>query len=87
MSNNGTNGAKLAEYLCHKKVRAGRIIKIDTSRPVPRIYFENAQCVDVADTWVKEKRAEVGGYYVVYDDGYASFSPAAAFEDGYTLIA
>jgi hypothetical protein len=28
----------------------------------------------------------VGGYYVVYRDGYASFSPATEFEDGYTLI-
>ena len=27
----------------------------------------------------------LGGYYVVYDDGYKSFSPAKAFEDGYTL--
>ena len=28
----------------------------------------------------------VGGYYVVYADGYASFSPSKAFEDGYTRI-
>lgn len=26
----------------------------------------------------------VGGYFVVYDDGYTSWSPAKAFEDGYT---
>jgi hypothetical protein len=25
-----------------------------------------------------------GGYYVVYEDGYKSFSPADAFEKGYT---
>lgn len=29
---------------------------------------------------------QVGGYYVVYADGYISYSPAAAFEDGYRLI-
>jgi hypothetical protein len=29
---------------------------------------------------------EVGWYYVQYPDGYESFSPAAAFEEGYTLI-
>ncbi|MCK9988658.1 MAG: hypothetical protein AzoDbin1_05130 [Azoarcus sp.] len=28
----------------------------------------------------------VGGYYVVYEDGYKSFSPAIAFESGYTRI-
>lgn len=26
----------------------------------------------------------VGGYYVLYSDGYQSFSPARAFEEGYT---
>ena len=28
----------------------------------------------------------VGGYYVVYEDGYESWSPAKAFEDGYTKL-
>lgn len=37
--------------------------------------------------YVNKHRPEAGGYYVVYDDGYKSFSPAKAFEDGYTLIA
>jgi hypothetical protein len=27
------------------------------------------------------------GYFVVYDDGYESWSPSQAFEAGYTLIA
>lgn len=29
---------------------------------------------------------QVGGYYVVYEDGYKSFSPAKAFEEGYTKL-
>ncbi len=29
---------------------------------------------------------KVGGYFVVYSDGYQSFSPAEAFEEGYTLV-
>lgn len=28
----------------------------------------------------------IGGYYVVYDDGYTSYSPAKAFEEGYARI-
>lgn len=36
--------------------------------------------------WSRRHAPESGGYYVVYDDGYASFSPAKAFEEGYTLI-
>jgi hypothetical protein len=31
-------------------------------------------------------KPEVGGYYVVYKEGYKSFSPAGAFEEGYALI-
>lgn len=27
-----------------------------------------------------------GSYYVVYQDGYTSFSPEKAFEEGYTLV-
>jgi hypothetical protein len=29
---------------------------------------------------------DIGGYYVVYEDGYKSFSPASAFENGYTRL-
>ena len=29
---------------------------------------------------------KVGGYYVVYEDGYKSFSPAEAFESGYKRV-
>jgi hypothetical protein len=31
-------------------------------------------------------RPSVGWYYVVYKDGYSSFSPAEPFEEGYTRI-
>lgn len=30
--------------------------------------------------------AVIGGYYVEYEDDYTSFSPAKAFEGGYTRI-
>lgn len=35
--------------------------------------------------WHKHQ-PQAGGYYVVYSDGYKSYSPAKAFEEGYTLI-
>lgn len=38
-----------------------------------------------ADYMAKHK-PEIGGYFVQYDDGYSSFSPAKAFEEGYTLL-
>ena len=37
-------------------------------------------------SYVRKHSPVVGGYYVVYDDGYTSYSPAAAFEAGYTRI-
>jgi hypothetical protein len=36
--------------------------------------------------YVQRHKPEAGGYYVVYEDGYKSYSPAGAFESGYTLI-
>lgn len=42
--------------------------------------------VDVTPEWLEHFKPEAGGYYVVYEDGYASFSPAKAFEEGYTLL-
>lgn len=36
--------------------------------------------------YVRKHDPKVGGYYIVYDDGYKSWSPAEAFEAGYTLI-
>jgi hypothetical protein len=38
----------------------------------------------VSGEYMRKHTPEVGGYYVVYPDGYASWSPAGAFEDGYT---
>jgi hypothetical protein len=40
----------------------------------------------VEPSFMEKHQPQVGGYYVIYEDGYVSFSPAAAFEDGYTRI-
>lgn len=36
--------------------------------------------------FVHKHKPFAGGYYVVYADGYKSFSPAEAFESGYTRM-
>jgi hypothetical protein len=36
--------------------------------------------------FLAKHKPEVGGYFVQYADGYKSFSPAAAFEEGDTRI-
>lgn len=57
--------------------------------------FEGAHLFPVEDgyhpipvdaAWYRKHNPEAGGYYVVYEDGYASYSPAAAFESGYTKV-
>ena len=40
----------------------------------------------VSAEYMRKHNPQPGGYYVVYDDGYASWSPAEAFESGYTRI-
>jgi len=42
--------------------------------------------VAVDSRWIAKHDPQPGGYYVRYADAYASYSPAEAFESGYTLI-
>jgi hypothetical protein len=40
----------------------------------------------VDGAYLRKHNPHVGGYYVVYKNGYKSFSPADAFEEGYTRV-
>jgi len=40
----------------------------------------------VSTDYMRKHKPVAGGYFVVYKDGYESFSPAEAFEEGYTRI-
>lgn len=40
----------------------------------------------VSHQFTVKHNPQAGGYFVVYKDGYQSFSPAAAFEEGYSKI-
>lgn len=77
-------------YKCHKKVWALKIAGI-VGDQYGGIYFQPAEpgCekVSMSPEYVAKHKPEVGGYYVVYEDGYKSFSPADAFEEGYTQCA
>ena len=42
---------------------------------------------EVSLDYVTKHDPQPGGYFVVYNDGYQSYSPPAAFEEGYTQIA
>lgn len=40
----------------------------------------------VSGSYMRKHEPKTGGYFVVYKDGYQSYSPAQAFEEGYTRI-
>ena len=85
-------GREMPKYVCHKKVWALKIAEITeptdatgTSRTImPADEGYGPFVVDGA--YMAKHKPEVGGYYVVYEDGYKSFSPAGAFESGYARI-
>lgn len=86
---------EMPRYKCHKEVWALKIAAVvdpteagsesDGSRVLE---FEETDysTIRVPRVWVQKHNPQVGGYYVTYQDGYSSFSPAQAFEEGYTLI-
>ncbi len=82
---------EMPKYRCHKEVHALKIKQVYTDRSGGTsnvLQFENERYapIEVDLEYVNKHIPEAGGYYVVYKDGYKSFSPADAFEEGYTLI-
>jgi len=91
--------AEMPRYKCHKEVWALKIASIEFDRD--KASTENRETdgsatitpeedgyapFKVPHDYVRKHKPEAGGYYVVYADGYKSFSPAKAFEDGYSRL-
>ena len=80
----------MPRYKCHKEVWALKISKITgaskLTRDAPMLHFKGYDSLMVGSVYIEKHRPSVGGYYVRYDGGYESFSPAAVFEAGYTLV-
>lgn len=81
---------EMPKYRCHKTVHALRILSLgvqgDPGTPTVVPADPGYGPIPVTQEWVDRHNPQAGGYYVVYDDGYVSYSPAAAFEGGYTRI-
>lgn len=81
----------LPKYKSHKEVWAGKIAAIHyTGNGGALLQMEDEEVQDfirVTPAYVAKHNPLVGGYYVLYADGYESWSPADAFESGYTRIA
>lgn len=87
------DAAAMPLYKCHKEVRARKIASIEpmTKDGEPTgamLSFENPYAVKFVDSaFIARMKFDAEcGYYVVYEDGYESWSPTAAFEAGYTRI-
>ena len=79
---------ELPKYLCHKEVRALKIKEVVRFGGKYHLSFveEGYPSIEVEAQWVDKFGPTRGSYYVVYKDGYASISPAKAFEEGYTRV-
>lgn len=81
-------GREMPRYQSHKKVWAHKIKEVIVDEENARIIPEEAgyDAIIVGDEYVRKHFPKAGGYYVVYEGGYKSFSPAGSFESGYTKI-
>lgn len=78
--------AEMPRYRCHKEVHALKIAAILHDQFGAVVSTDTGPPFRVDPAYVEKHKPQVGGYYVVYADGYKSFSPAQAFEEGYTRI-
>ena len=90
---------QLPKYKCHKEVWALKILGVE-HKPNPDETGQSAAAsygailhvnerfspIEVPAEWVSRHRPVAGGYFVQYKGGYTSFSPAEAFESGYTRV-
>ena len=86
---------EMPKYVCHKEVWALKIAAIvRDDEGDPNAETDGSATITPADSgylpfkvdaaYMRKHDPQIGGYYVVYKDGYQSFSPAQAFEEGYT---
>jgi len=86
-------------YMCHKIVEASRVagVQYNQENATTDLYLVDREgkpllTENVSGEWVAKKAPNgdvmnlIGGYFVKYPDNYRSWSPAAAFEEGYTAL-
>lgn len=63
-------------YQCHKKVSAAKIERISTYGSDWLLHFGTGLFRQVSEEYFHKHNPKVGGYFVEYEDGYQSYSPA-----------
>lgn len=79
---------EMPRFKCHKEVWA---IQIKHVVDLTEVIFitpveQGFAPFQVDREYMKKHNPQSGGYYIVYSDGYKSYSPAIPFETGYTRI-
>lgn len=79
----------LRKWKCHKVVEAAKIASVHHGKLLLEVADGAGGQTEVliSDSWDARHKPQPGGYFVRYDDGYESYSPAKAFEEGYTPLA
>jgi hypothetical protein len=80
---------ELPRYKCHKQVWALKIAQvtpIDGGAAIITPTDGRYAPFEVDAAYCTKHQPQVGGYFVQYKGGYKSWSPAEAFEAGYTRI-
>ena len=82
---------EMPKYRCHKEVHALKIAEVTLNWTINGDAMvtpeENGYAPFLVNgEYLRKHDPQVGGYYVVYVDGYKSYSPAQAFETGYALV-
>ena len=84
----------MPKYKCHKEVWALKIKEVVENTPpseTPQaaqilLVFDRFAPMPISNEFYAKHNPQKGGYFVRYEDGYESYSPAKAFEEGYTKI-
>ena len=84
---------QMPRYQSHKVVRALKLRRVDWENCALIPADDSYEPIPVARKWMDNRiqHADGGipeepGYFVLYEDGYMSWSPTEAFEAGYALI-
>ncbi len=90
MARNHGAGVELSRYRSHKDVWAAKILQVHIdeqggANPGAILGIEGGM-IEVDQAYMDKHKPQAGGYYVRYADGYESWSPAKAFEEGYTRV-
>ena len=82
----------MQRYQCHKRVWAAKISAIEFAQDGSAKIATNLKDYPLVKAKAGFRERFKGwtegdlGYFIEYDDGYQSWSPTKAFEEGYTLI-